>query len=83
MMGAEDFGLFSEGGVPIFMFKLGTIPPEQGWPPPGPTGEPMPSLHSALYYPDAVPSLRTGIRAMTSAVVGLLPPRSALPESKR
>ena len=37
-------------------------------------GETMPSLHSALYYPDAPPSLRTGVKAMTAAVVGLLPP---------
>ena len=26
-MGAEDFGLFGQGGVPTFMFRLGTIPP--------------------------------------------------------
>ena len=37
-------------------------------------GEPLPSLHSALYHPDPAPSLETGIRAMTAAVAGLLPP---------
>lgn len=74
VMGAEDFGLFSRGGVPIFMFRLGTIPPERiaqakaG-------GPPLPSLHSALYYPDPAPTLRTGIRAMSAAVTELLPPR--------
>ena len=36
----------------------------------------VPSLHSALYYPDAPQSLRVGLRAMTSAVTGLLPPGS-------
>ena len=43
-------------------------------PRPGQGGEPCPSLHSALYQPDPGPSLRTGVRAMTAAVVGLLPP---------
>jgi amidohydrolase len=71
-MGAEDFGLFGKGGVPTFMFRLGTIPPEhvaeskRG-------GTPLPSLHSDHYQPDPVPSIRTGVRAMTAAVVGLLP----------
>ncbi|MFM7129854.1 MAG: amidohydrolase, partial [bacterium] len=27
--GAEDFGLYSEGGVPAFMFRLGTVKPER------------------------------------------------------
>jgi amidohydrolase len=71
-MGAEDFGLFGQGGVPTFMFRLGTIPTDRLAATKA-KGETMPSLHSALYQPDAPPSLRTGVRAMTSAVVGLLP----------
>jgi hippurate hydrolase len=73
VMGAEDFGLFSEGGVPIFMFRLGTIPPDRVAQAKK-AGETLPSLHSAGYAPDAEPSLRTGVRAMTAAVVHLLPP---------
>jgi hippurate hydrolase len=72
-MGAEDFGLFGQGGVPTFMFRLGTIPAERLAAAKA-RGETMPSLHSALYYPDAPPSVRTGVKAMTAAVVGLLPP---------
>jgi amidohydrolase len=75
-MGAEDFGLFGQGGVPTFMFRLGTIPPERVAAAKA-KGESLPSLHSALFHPDAVPSLATGIRAMTAAVVGLLPPKSS------
>jgi len=71
-MGAEDFGLFGEGGVPTFMFRLGSIPPERVAAAKA-KGEILPSLHSALYQPDPVPTLKTGVRAMTSAVVGLLP----------
>ena len=71
-MGAEDFGLFNQGGVPIFMFRLGTIPPDR-YAAARAKGESLPSLHSALYQPDPVPSVQTGIRAMTAAVLGLMP----------
>ncbi|HWE36543.1 MAG TPA: amidohydrolase [Isosphaeraceae bacterium] len=73
-MGAEDFGLFGRDGVPTFMFRLGTIPPATVAEARS-KGTPLPSLHSALYHPDPLPSLRTGVRAMTAAVVGLLPPK--------
>jgi amidohydrolase len=73
-MGAEDFGLFSTGGVPIFMFRLGTIPPADVASAKA-KGENLPSLHSALYHPDAVPSIASGIKAMSAAVVDLLPPK--------
>jgi amidohydrolase len=73
-MGAEDFGLFSQGGMPIFMFRLGTIAPDRLAAAKA-KGEPLPSLHSPLYYPDAPAALRTGVRAMTAAVVELLPPK--------
>ena len=53
VMGAEDFGLFGQGGVPTFMFRLGTIPPERLAEAKA-KGETLPSLHSASYHPDAV-----------------------------
>ena len=58
-MGAEDFGLFGQGGVPTFMFRLGTIPPARVADAKA-AGEPLPSLHSALYHPDPAPSLADG-----------------------
>lgn len=72
-MGAEDFGLFGRGGVPTFMFRLGTIAPERMAKASEPGGA-LPSLHSNLYAPDPDPSIRTGIQAMTAAVCRLLPP---------
>jgi len=72
VMGAEDFGLFNEGNVPICMFWLGTISPER-IEAASSKGETLPALHSAKYYPDPGPSIATGIRAMTAAVVRLLP----------
>jgi hypothetical protein len=72
-MGAEDFGLFGRGGVPTFMFRLGTLAPERlaGF---RARGETPPSLHSSAYYPEPADSIATGVQAMTSAVIGLLPP---------
>jgi amidohydrolase len=72
-MGAEDFGLFGQGGIPTFMFRLGTIPKAKVAASKS-SGDPLPTLHSALYTPDPVPSIETGVKAMSAAVVGLLPP---------
>jgi amidohydrolase len=74
VMGAEDFGLFSEGNVPICMFWLGTIHPDRLAAATA-KGETMPPLHSSKYYPEPGPSIATGIQAMTAAVVKLLPPK--------
>jgi hippurate hydrolase len=72
VMGAEDFALYTEGNTPIMMFWLGTIARER-IAEANSRGVDLPVLHSARYYPDPAPSLATGIKAMTSAVVGLLP----------
>jgi hippurate hydrolase len=72
VMGAEDFGLFSSGGVPIFMFRLGTIPAERLEAAKS-KGETMPSLHSSVYYPEASKSIETGVKSMSKAVIDLLP----------
>ena len=74
VMGAEDFALYSEGNVPIFMFWLGTLSPERIAAATA-KGETLPPLHSAKYYPEPAPSISTGIRAMTAAVIKLLPPK--------
>lgn len=70
-MGAEDFSRYGRAGVPICMFRLGTIAPERlaemNQQPGGP-----PSLHSAKYYPDAEESLRTGITAFCAIALDLL-----------
>ena len=73
-MGAEDFGEYATGGVPIFMFRLGTVPAakleEYRH-----AGTPPPSLHSSKYYPEAELSLRTGLRASVTAIRELMPKR--------
>src|SRR5262249_31074902 len=66
--------LSSEGNVPICMFWLGTIEPRR-IDAARAQGEDLPALHSSKYHPDPGPSIATGIRAMTAAVVRLLPPK--------
>ncbi|HEX5102892.1 MAG TPA: amidohydrolase [Pirellulaceae bacterium] len=70
-MGGEDFSEYGRAGVPILMFRLGTIEParlarmKQ-------LGQEMPSLHSPLYYPDAEPTLVTGLQTTVAAARELL-----------
>jgi len=68
-MVAEDFGRLTEQGIPICMFRLGTILPERlaGLRAAGS----VPPLHSAKYWPDAGPSIRVGVAALVAAVVEL------------
>ena len=72
VMGAEDFALYAEGNVPIMMFWVGTMSPERVAAAKA-KGTDLPALHSALFHPEPAPTIATGIKAMTSAVVGLLP----------
>jgi hippurate hydrolase len=72
VMGAEDFGLYGQGGVPTFMFRLGTTP-EKTLQEAKAKGEPIPGLHSSKYQPDPALSIETGVRAMVAAVRELLP----------
>ncbi len=72
VMTGEDFARYGRAGVPIFMFRLGTIAPTR-LARYAANGEPSPGLHSAGYYPDPAPSLRTGVRAMSAAALALCP----------
>jgi hippurate hydrolase len=74
VMGAEDFGLFGKPNIPICMFWLGTIEPER-LAATAAKGETMPALHSSKYYPEPKQSITTGIKAMTAAILELLPPK--------
>jgi hippurate hydrolase len=72
VMGGEDFSRYGRGtGVPIFLFWLGTVPPEKVAQAAG-GGQPLPSLHSDLYYPIPEPSIRTGVLGLTTAVLNVL-----------
>lgn len=70
-MGGEDFSRYSrDGGVPVFMFFLGTSDPvkvaesKQ-------TGVPLPSMHSDMYAPVYAPTIQTGVKALTGIALDL------------
>src|ERR1041384_4554496 len=72
MMASDDFGYFSwDPKMPATIFWLGATDPakvKQS----RDTGVPLPALHSALFAPVPEPTLRTGVKAMTSAVLDLM-----------
>jgi len=73
VMGAEDFSHYTLEGrqIPTTMFWLGAVPPAR-WKEAKEKGETLPSLHSAEFAPEAETALRTGVRAMTAAVLDLM-----------
>jgi len=72
IMASEDFGYFSlDQKIPATIFWLGASDPakvKQS----RETGVALPGLHSALFAPVPEPTLRTGVKAMTSAVLELM-----------
>ncbi len=71
-MASEDFGYLSlDQKIPSTDFSLGAIDPARAKRSKE-TGTPLPSLHSALFEPLPEPTLRTGIKAMTAAVLELM-----------
>jgi hippurate hydrolase len=72
VMGGEDFSRYGREGVPIFLFWLGTMPPGRVAEAAREGGAPLPSLHSALYHPVPEPSIKTGVLAMSMAVLNLM-----------
>jgi hippurate hydrolase len=71
-MGAEDFGLYGrEAGAPSCMFWLGAVEPAR-WQEAERTGKALPSLHNSQFHPLREPTLKTGLTAMTAAVLELM-----------
>jgi hippurate hydrolase len=72
-MASEDFGRLGLEGhqIPIVQFSLGAVDPAK-MAESKRTGEPLPSLHSSLFAPLPEPTIRTGVKAMTCAVLDLM-----------
>lgn len=75
VMGAEDFGRFSEGKTPIFMYFLGTVSQEKYDAAQKPGAPALPGMHTDGYAPVPEPSIRTGVRTMSLAALNLMPPK--------
>ncbi|MGZ8844500.1 MAG: amidohydrolase, partial [Pyrinomonadaceae bacterium] len=72
VMGSEDFGHLSlDHKIPAVMLWLGAIEPSRVEAS-RKLGMPLPSLHSSLFAPLPEPTLRTGVKAMTAAVLELM-----------
>jgi amidohydrolase len=73
VMGGEDFARYGKTPeeVPILMFWLGTIDPARMHKA-ARQGEKLPGLHSPFYYPDPEETIRTGVKAMSSAAMSLM-----------
>lgn len=73
IMGGEDFSRYANGGeIPVFMFFLGTIDADRVAAARKEGANPLPSMHSDSYYPVPEPSIRTGVKAMSMAVLNLV-----------
>ncbi len=70
VMGAEDFGEFgrTKDKVPICMFWLGAVDVKRVEESRR-TGVPLPSLHTSKFAPVPEPTLKTGVTAMSAAVL--------------
>jgi len=73
IMGGEDFAEYgrTEHKIPICMFYVGGARPE-ALKESERTGKPLPSLHSPLWAPLPEGTIRTGVGAMTAAVMELM-----------
>ena len=65
---SEDFSEFGNAGVPSMMFNIGVYEPER-WAAANNGGLPLPANHSPLFAPVPKPTIETGIKAMTLAVL--------------
>ena len=73
-MGGEDFSEYSlpDHSIPAMDVHIGAVAPEKIAESKKPGAPPLPSLHSSKFAPVPEPTIRTGIIAMTSAVLDLM-----------
>ena len=73
-MGGEDFSEYSlpDHSIPAVDFHVGAVAPDKMAASKKPGAPPLPSLHSSKFAPVPEPTIRTGLVAMTSAVLDLL-----------
>ena len=73
VMGGEDFSRYgrTEDKIPISIFWLGAVNPDVVRDSLK-AGKSLPSLHSSLFAPAPEPTIKTGVTALTAAVLELL-----------
>lgn len=73
VMGGEDFSEYGRTAdkIPICLFWIGGVKQEV-FAEAQRSGKPLPSLHSPFWAPDPEPTIKTGVTAMTAAVLELM-----------
>lgn len=69
---SEDFSAFVNEGVPSMFFLVGVYDPAQVADSRKAGGKPLPSNHSPFYAPVPEPSIKTGVQAMSLAVLNAM-----------
>jgi len=69
---SEDFSEFVNAGVPSMFFFVGVSDPKQVAESLKPGGKPLPFNHSPFFAPVPEPSIKMGVRAMTTAVLSAM-----------
>jgi len=69
---SEDFSDFAEAGVPAMFFFVGVTDPKLVEEAHKPGGKPIPINHSPFFAPVPEPSIKTSVKAMTTAVLATL-----------
>ncbi|MDM0109190.1 amidohydrolase [Variovorax sp. J22R24] len=69
---SDDFAEFVSAGVPSMFFFIGVLDPKDVEASRQPGGKPLPSNHSPFFAPVPEPSIKTGIKAMSLAVMGTM-----------
>lgn len=75
MSGSEDYSEFILAGVPSLYFSVGAYEPQRVAEAKS-KGEHLPVNHSPLYAPVPEQTIRTGVEAMTLAVMSAMPPNA-------
>ena len=74
-MGGEDFSEYSllpDHSIPAVNFHVGAVEPAKLAESKKPGAAPLPTLHSSRFAPVPEPTIRTGVVAMTAAVLDLM-----------
>ena len=73
IMGGEDFSRYGlNGEIPIFMYFLGSVAPDRVAESKREGGKPLPGGHTDSYYPIPEPTIKTGVKTMSLAVLNLV-----------
>jgi len=73
VMGGEDFGRYAAHlSVPGFIFWIGSVERGLYEASENPGGPSLPPIHSSKFAPDPEPTIRTGVRCMSSLALSLL-----------